>query len=466
MAKNWWSALGAEKHLTEEILLQHIDGALSRKEDDAAARHLRDCWECRTLLERLDSAIHAFMEERRDQFRTLEGTPHSSNGFSARLARHAALLKPESPQSGFRIFFLARRVFWPLAAAAAALAGVGAWPPVRDYVFRSTVPEARQPAPRPSAVRTPPPTAAPAPAPPEAAPLAAVTVPRIPKTQPPLLFVPPTSAELDAAEFAAYLALHEAGLCRGNTIEVLRVPGDSIRITGVADRLQQAENLRAALAGVKLADVRVAIPSEDLSPVAADAAPTLLIEPRPPLLADRLKEHFRRLSPPERAGKDMADYSSQTVRLAGIAHQEAQALRTLATVFTAHRIEAMKPEDRVRFLRLVEEHLQELRHGLTQLGQLLDQLDYDASTAAMEPAPVMGHWEQSGVLLERQTARMDYLIGGLFAGLDLGGVDAGIAWRELRELHQQSLELYRTMDVIARAGWDPDRLKDFGLTGR
>jgi hypothetical protein len=65
------------------------------------------------------------------------------------------------------------------------------------------------------------------------------------------------------------------------------------------------------------------------------------------------------------------------------------------------------------------------------------------------PASSSG-WTEGCGALDYEAARMDYLVSGLFAGLDLKGKDATGAWRELRQAHGRALLLLRSLEMAAR----------------
>lgn len=55
------SKLPVEAHLTEEILVRFLDGELSRRAYERAARHLEACWTCRSKREQLRQAMDRFV---------------------------------------------------------------------------------------------------------------------------------------------------------------------------------------------------------------------------------------------------------------------------------------------------------------------------------------------------------------------------------------------------------------------
>lgn len=431
-------------HLSEETLLLYLDGEMGSRAREAAARHLRECWECRTAAQRLDAAIHAFIEERRDDLAAAvsEG---GRQDFDARLAQWAASRGPTEPvRDPRRIHF---RRLWPVGLAAAALAAVEVWKPVTQYAKPPKPPEPPAiawKAPRPpvlpqTATVLPPPTIA-APAPRRV---------DLPATAPP--FEPgPTAADLDSAEVEAYAAVHRAGLCRGEDIEVLRVPGRSVRVSGVVEREQQRAALEAALAGVPFAESAVLAAPPGGMPAAEAAAPAVRLEPRPPLLRERLEAYFLRHAPANQAARAMNEFSNQAVLLASAARWEAQALHRLASAFPSRRIQDMAHAQRAVLHTLIGEHRRELELGLAQLGRLLDRLEDPAEATGLGPQGVAPTgWAEGCGQLDQEAARLDALTGALFAGLELPGQDAAQAWRELREARARALRLLEAAAAAA-----------------
>lgn len=452
MARDWLSGRNAQRHLSDETILLHLDGALDPAEEARAERHLRDCWACRANRERLEQAIAAFMEERRQRLAGQDNRVDPGS-FAFRLSGHAAKLRSAGVQPSFPFLKSLKRTLWPLAAAAAAIAAVGGWPSLRDYVFDEpaevepvSAAFSRLPSVPADVLAIPPLRRTTVPPPPE------VTSGRIPQ---PVLG--PSAADVDAAELQAYFAIHEQGQCRGGSIEVLRLPGQAILVSGAAVTVEAGERLAARLKDIPHVRVHIQLPDDVLPFAPEGSGSAVVLAGRPPLLEQRLKEHFRKHSPPERAGSDMAGFSSRAVWLASAAVTEVRELRTLKTVFTPRRIDAMRTADRARFIRIVEEHLGEYRQNIAHLGLLLDRLDQFTSPILSEEQPRSAPDANWAHRLERDTARLDYLCGGLFAGLDLAGLNADEAWTELRRLHSR-LEVWLQTDAAAvTADWFANR---------
>ena len=434
-----------ERHLTEKALLLHLDGELGGSEQKQAARHLRECWQCRALARRVEESIDAFMEERRDHLWLMAENAEGHGDFAVRLSQWAKAKAGtvETPAArGFRF-----RRLWPIGLAAAALAAVEGWRPVAVYVRSLSAQEA-------AVIKVPGPPSPPAvPFVLPSAPVAVPAPPRLPPLKIPLappLQLGPSAADLDAAELEAYLAVHRTGLCRGEDIEVFRVPGQAVRVTGVVERPEQRVTLEAALAGVPFAEVTVVVASggETSVPVSA-VAPVNRLEPRPPLLRDRLEQYFLRHGPANQAVRAMNEFSNQAVLLAATARWEAQALRKLASGFTGRRLRGMTPASRARIHSIIEEHRRDMEVMLSQLGRLLGRIEEPGEELGVPlPADFSG-WTEGCGLLDQEASRMDYLANGLFAGLDLPGKDAAQAWRELRQAQARSLLLLSTSAAAA-----------------
>jgi len=55
------------KHLSDELLVEHLDGELSLRADSRVKRHLRSCWQCRTRLAELEEQVHIVSQALRAQ---------------------------------------------------------------------------------------------------------------------------------------------------------------------------------------------------------------------------------------------------------------------------------------------------------------------------------------------------------------------------------------------------------------
>ncbi len=148
MFREWPRFRSPDGHESEETLLLFIDGALEPREDERTARHLRECWQCRAAKERIEAAIGAFMHERR------HAIPDAEAEFEIRLRRRLARAAAAAPPRRSFPSAVIRRVAWPLAATAAAIAGVGRWEPGQRFVVDLLAP-AQRPAVRMASIPSP-----------------------------------------------------------------------------------------------------------------------------------------------------------------------------------------------------------------------------------------------------------------------------------------------------------------------
>lgn len=423
MIRGWWGRRASRSHLSDETILMHLDGGLTPREDERAAQHLRDCWECRTRKGRLEAAIAAFMDERQDALDIGAWPVSNVERFVARLKTNSRT----STTSSFRAWLSPlrglRRAWWPLAAAAVGWAAVGVWTPVQEYVLERAVEKAqieqlglRIPAVPPMTFEEFPLRRDPL----VAAPLVREAPPAVePSVQPKL--------NLDFVELETHLAVHELGLARTGAVDVHRLPGEAIVVTGVIDDPERARLLRERLAAVGPVQFQIKTTDEEVSlPTSATSAE--VIEPRPPLIEDVLREYFRRHAPKDRAGVEMSEYANSVLRLTSVVYGEARSLRVLASVFPASRVQATTPGQRERLRLIAAAHLEELRNATVRLRLLLDRIDPIAAGGS-EIGPVShlsgADWP---VQLERTASTLEYLAGGLFAGLSMGNMDAATAW--------------------------------------
>lgn len=456
MGKLWGGNGGRAGHLGEEILLRHVDGGLSRSEDARAAAHLRECWVCRAARERLEETIQAFMEERRHDLRRVDEATLDVEAMRRRLG---ATIVPavESRRKGASLSVGMRRALWPLVAAAA-LAAVGSWSPVREFMVDLAMPGERLGLP---SVQVParPPVALGLPAPRAASieePAAQAPTGRLPKAG------GATEAELDEAEVTAHLIVHELGHCRWNWIEIRRVTGEVVAVQGMAGSREEAALLAGRLEAVAHVRAEIGGPEDARAQEAGERESGMVIDPRPPLLEARLKGYFRRNFPAESAGEAMAEYSNEVVRAAAEAHAEAQSLKVIEAAFPQRRVQAMSASNRARFARLVGDHWLELEKKMGRFGELLARLE-PGGTGGQAGTASAASWP---AWLERETARIDYLTGGLFAGLDLQGLDGESAWTEVLEACRRVQVWMRDEGGAALQHWIGPELESLVGAGR
>ena len=108
------------EHVSDDLLIQLLDGELAARHATRAKLHLASCWVCRGRIQELEQTVQCFLEYRRLAVESI-GEPQKWTGFRSRLDQQASQLMAK-PQYHWR---------WWVAACAAA-AGLGAlmltWP--------------------------------------------------------------------------------------------------------------------------------------------------------------------------------------------------------------------------------------------------------------------------------------------------------------------------------------------------
>lgn len=83
-----WSA--EEGHPSDDELLLYMDGELAAKQAERLTAHLQACWSCRARTEKIQEAIHSFIDGRNDFLMpALDPPPRGWRTFEAKLARLA-----------------------------------------------------------------------------------------------------------------------------------------------------------------------------------------------------------------------------------------------------------------------------------------------------------------------------------------------------------------------------------------
>jgi len=102
--------MSQEFHLSDQQLLQTLDGELTREEAERAQSHLTACWECRSRQREIDAAIGEFIRLQRG---ALDGHMPSSEGPRALLRAHLAEASAERSPRGRRWFRdISQRLGW------------------------------------------------------------------------------------------------------------------------------------------------------------------------------------------------------------------------------------------------------------------------------------------------------------------------------------------------------------------
>jgi len=75
------------EHLTDDLLVQYLDGELSGKRAAKAKEHLEICWRCRGRAKEFEKGVLSFLQHRKVIVRELGDPPGGFQGFHARMAQ-------------------------------------------------------------------------------------------------------------------------------------------------------------------------------------------------------------------------------------------------------------------------------------------------------------------------------------------------------------------------------------------
>lgn len=195
---------------------------------------------------------------------------------------------------------------------------------------------------------------------------------------------PPPEAVLLATEVHALEALHEARACLGEPVQIRRVPGNVVAVSGLVSSEEKKQAILARLAPLEFTGaiaVRLETVEEALNRQGGEAA---VFETAPEAIEQKissgaspiqkmLASYFRKrekTSPPEETARRITDFSNRAVVLAEAAWAEAWALRHLHEQFPDARLAQLDPPLRHILLRMAVDHLVALRRSLELAREL------------------------------------------------------------------------------------------------
>jgi hypothetical protein len=267
------------------------------------------------------------------------------------------------------------------------------------------------PTPAPRAIRPP------APAPARAVP---PPVPSASQTLPPFL---PSAADLLDAEIEARFALHRAGACLGEPVE-LSIDSGRVLIRGTVSSLERKQTLTNLLQQARgFAWVALELNTlEDLpaAPAQPPGLPRSAVEASLPsrdrTFEKALARHFKSVFPAESdeviRGR-VTDTGNQALRKADAALAEAWALRRLQERFSTQPFSQVRPPAEVLLETMARDHIASLRARTAEIRELLTPV---LSSLARPEAAMPGSGD---VFLQVQ--RMQLLVDGLFGGQTIPG---------------------------------------------
>jgi len=271
----------------------------------------------------------------------------------------------------------------------------------------------------------------------------------------------PTAAELDATEMEAHYALHLAGACLGEPIEIVRETPGRLIVRGVAHSAGRQSELLAALGELQgppwlqlsIQTVESAIAanreagqqpvrvSGPASPAESLPSPSYSVQVSSDRLSlqDQLERHFAREG--ENGGsRSLNAFTRQAVSQSQAAMDHAWALRRLAERYGSDQTAQSLPRSRWLLQVMVREHLAEFTNQARMTRELLQpvlaSISKDAPGAGRDteqrvmsvpagPSPG-GDWKDRVLRAFGSTEELHRAVLGLFAGASLPvEVDAG-----------------------------------------
>jgi hypothetical protein len=203
----------------------------------------------------------------------------------------------------------------------------------------------------------------------------------------------PTPAELDATEMEAHYALHLAGACLGEPIEIVREAPGRLIVRGVARSAARQSELLAALgelqgppwlhleiqtvesaiAASREAGQQPATASGTVSPAEGSPAAAYAVHVSSDRLAlqDQLERYFTQEGDRSGASKNLNAFTRQAVSQSQTAMDHAWALRRLAERYGSAQTEQSLPRSRWLLQVMVREHLAEFTKQARMTRELL-----------------------------------------------------------------------------------------------
>ncbi len=268
------------------------------------------------------------------------------------------------------------------------------------------------------------------PAPPP--PVANLPIPRVQPAVEPL--------NLDVAELEVRYALHRAGACLGEPVEVMQDSEGRIVVRGIAATSARKSELLNALTNLDTPvwlnldiqtieeallddDNRTATEAEILD--SASAGETVTQFSQEPIPARRyLERYYRSLPEPTEAGFDRWNtvFTGAAVSGAEELIAEAWAIRRLAERFDGEETTRLTPAARYLLEAMLNDHIRSLRRHAGESGRHLEPFLASAAEAGAAGGQIeweTGHWQEAARALFQVADRIHRRTRGLFAGAGL-----------------------------------------------
>ena len=273
----------------------------------------------------------------------------------------------------------------------------------------------------------------------------------------------PDAAPFGMVEIEAEYALHRAGACLGEPIEMLRASSGHIQVRGLAATAERKAELLDALAQLRSAPW-ITIEIQTLDEASAQSPPraattskaTQTSAARLPI-QDQLDEVFAERGATKDSGRRrrIAEFTTEAISASDQALAHGWALRRLADRYGTGPAPTLAPPSRRLLEEMIRDHLGALRAKADRTRQMLEPVLALAAgewSVRSETGNVFyPAWGVGALDVFDAIKRMDGLAQALFAGAGLNGEPVDVAAGELRGLFTRLESSFRALDSgIAR----------------
>jgi hypothetical protein len=218
-------------------------------------------------------------------------------------------------------------------------------------------------------------------------------------------------------ELAVLYALHRAGACLGEPVQVEAAADGLVKVTGLVDQEPRREALRKALEELDYVRFEVRTVAEVLAAqgehgASSDPGPRGVVKGGKVLIEERLASY---LGPRSKADllRRIADLSNQATGATATLLAHAWAVRRLHVAYPPERIARLRPQSRWILEDILNDHLAAIRDEAGQVLQLLEPALGPPGVSASSETPDIGFDQAVNDLFQLAT-RTDRLCRGVF----------------------------------------------------
>lgn len=249
---------------------------------------------------------------------------------------------------------------------------------------------------------------------------------------------PPAVEELDASEVQALYALHEAGACLGDPVEIVRRPSGRILVRGQVANLTRRRALERELAALPYLIVSLRSPEDGVQP--GQVTRSLEVRSGASAMAERLGQ------------VQASELSDRAVTAAQAALLEAWALRRLAEWAQPEKMERLDAESRRLVGLMGREHALALHHEIEEQRSALRPVLAGEETIA-SGAPLALDWQTATLRVFGDVERSERLTLTLFARPGFSSQHTDEAAQALWDAMSRAERNTRVLDVRLAAAF-------------